>query len=289
MLSPTTVLVSIASLLALSSVVHAGGEIKDDLKEKMDLWNLFSRCYGEENLVQWTVRSHKAFQTCYGQEAAAPAAAIVAATADVVPNARLMAEPAFGRLRREVEAVVNGLLQPTAEQEAAFDAEGQKLAAIMATKIGNLTCVLKTLDMMDADGNVKLEHFTVTKWNKIGQSGPAKDPAFVQKMKDGYADCHAIAAAWPEASLAKGNTIAQQWGRQMGFFKCAKKMEMKNCYAAQVKTYLETLYGPIDVAKYPEVKGDAYEAAMWAHYVREEVQSDEEKAVHSFLLRGKPC
>jgi hypothetical protein len=311
------ILVSLCVLLP-ASLVHGGADsVKDDVKEDLDHWNLFSRCYSEEKLTQWFLACHKAYKVCEAQ--GVPDAAVAALT-DAGPDlnrpVRLAAFPAagspfasglplaafapqggywgynpyqvarqgFGRRRRQ--AVEGGLLQPTPEEHAEFLRQGLKLKDSMKTKVGNLSCVLTALNLLDAAGNVNLDHYTVEKWEKLGQSGYAKDPAFVQKMKDGYIECYNVAQAWPQSVLDKKGPLAKQWGRQMAFFKCAKKLEVKTCYQAQIKTRLETMYGPMDPTKFADFNGDLYEAATWALDVKEEMTTPEEKTVYNFLLRG---
>ena len=130
-----------------------------------------------------------------------------------------------------------GLLEPTPEDFAEFFAHAQKVKAGMQTKVGNLTCVLTKMGLLDASANVNLKHFTEDMWTQIGQNGGGKDPAFVQKMRDGFVDCYNIAQAWPQSNLDR-NPLTKQWGRQMIFLKCAKKMELKTCSQLQVHRLL---------------------------------------------------
>jgi hypothetical protein len=115
--------------------------------------------------------------------------------------------------------------------------------------------------------------------------GAAKDPAFVQKMKDGYTDCYKVSN---QLSLDKqSDPVVQQWGRQMAFFKCAKELEEKTCYQALLKVKLENFYPTLNKTKLAaDFGGDVYEAASWAATVEAAMMSPEERAVQNFLVRG---
>jgi hypothetical protein len=294
-----------------ASLVLAGGEISDDIMEELNSWNLFARCYGEENYLNWCVAINNAFKSC--QDVAAPPSPALAAnevSQEVVRNVRLaqypgwpagvapaagawgnrpwspflLPQPAFGG-RKKRQVVGAGLLHPTEEEIAAFGAAALNLKLSMPAKVGNLSCVLSKMNMIDAAGNVNLQHFTVEKWNMLGPNGAAKDPAFVAKMQEGYTDCYNIAQAWPQSSLDK-NPMSKTWGRQMFFFKCAMKLSTKACAQAQMLEHLEQLYGKMDPATFPELKGDLYEAASYAFNVEREMMSPEKKMIQRFFLKG---
>ena len=301
----------ILPLLVATSVVMAGHDIPEEVKDEIDVWNLCSRCYGEQTLLKFTLAHHKANKACMGKPtttsplltspdvvrnvrlAALPAASqqyasFLPATAgsgwgNHPYNPFLLPQPTFGRYKRQVASA--GLLQATPEDFAEFMAHADQLKASMQTKVGNLSCVLNTMGMLDAAGNVRLEHFTVDMWNAIGQNGGGRDPVFVQKMRDGFTDCYNAAQSWPQSSLDR-SPISKQWGRQMLFFKCAKKMEIKTCSQLQIKEWLEALYGPIDMSKFPGFT-DVYEAASFGLNVKRDMETPEEEMVRTFLW-GNP-
>lgn len=287
-------------LLATLTTVMAGIDISEEVKDQIDIWNLCSRCYGESTLFKFTLAQHKAVKACLGKPTEGPrnvrmAQLSTASAASFLPaaagwgnypyNPFLLPQPAFGG-RFQRQAPDGGLLQPSEADKAEFFANADELRATMAAKGGNLSCVLNQMGMMDAAGNVNLEHFTVNMWAAIGQNGGAKDPAFVQKMKDGFTDCYNAAQAWPQANLDR-SFFSKKWGRQMLFFKCAKNMEIKTCSQLQIKDWLETLYGPIDMSKFPEFNGDVYDAATFALKVKMDNEVPEEEVVRRFLW-GNP-
>merc|ERR1719245_286850 len=112
--------------------------------------------------------------------------------------------------------------------------------------IGNLTCVLSKLEMLDENLQVNMDMYLNQIW-KEDMSGTlaGEDPEWVESMKDGYSSCYDIAQNWPEEHLER-NPIAKVFGRHMVFFQCAKKVEEKGCAAAEMLAWLEAAYGKED-------------------------------------------
>merc|ERR1712170_248349 len=111
------------------------------------------------------------------------------------------------RSKRQVE----GLLQPTEEDFKEFLADFEDFKGDIASKMGNLTCVMRKMDMLDTH----------------------------------YKDCYDIARSFPQSALNR-NPLTKVFGRHMVFFECAKKAEAKCCGVACANDMLETLYGRND-------------------------------------------
>merc|ERR1719237_97228 len=67
----------------------------------------------------------------------------------------------FGRRKRQA----NGLLNPSEEDKEEFLEDYMDFKHSMETKIGNLSCVMTQLEMLDAAGNINMETYGI---NKIG-------------------------------------------------------------------------------------------------------------------------
>lgn len=156
----------------------------------------------------------------------------------------------------------------------------------MATKLGNLSCVMAQLQMLDDAGNINLDHYVTDNWSHVGQQGAAQDPVFVAKLKAGFRDCYAIAQAWPQPTLDR-NPLHQKYGRHMIFFTCVAKTELQMCTKYQAKKWLEALYGHLDDSMFPEAASDPYEAAAMVMRLKYESASPEEEAVDRFFW-GQP-
>merc|ERR1711983_526006 len=112
----------------------------------------------------------------------------------------------------------------------------------MATKMGNLTCVLTEMELLTPDLKINIDGY--------------------MKLAEGYMDCYRISENWPQAPLNK-NPLKKIFGRHMIFFKCAHKNEVRNCAKAEMLEWLETVYGTdpeYDPAEHGLPK-DKYDAA----------------------------
>jgi hypothetical protein len=91
----------------------------------------------------------------------------------------------------------------------------------MVSKLQRLTCVLTKMNLLDAQMQVNLQYFTEEMWSQfdLKQTIAGEDPAWRQKVNQGYTDCHQIASNWPQQSLDR-NPITKVFGRHMIFFKC---------------------------------------------------------------------
>jgi hypothetical protein len=278
---------SLSVLMLVLPAVMGGMDIPGDMMDEIHMWNIVANCYGQEAVAKYAVAHHKAMDSCKGKTPALPdneplLAAAAAGQGEVVRNVRYAPQPAGAARRRFSRQVDTGLLEPTAADFAEFFAHAQQYKGGMLTKLGNLSCVLTKMGMLEASGSINLKHFTEDLWTIVGQNAGGKDPSFVQKMRDGFVDCYNVAQAWPQSNLDR-NPMTKQWGRQMIFFHCAKKMELKSCAQLQLKEYVEMMYGPMDMNQMPEFNGDKYEAALFGMKVMMDMESPEEDVVRKFL------
>jgi len=307
MLGPVLVITALLGAVALAS-----DPVEEKIMQKINKWNLLANCWGTDNMIKYALAQHQAIEFC-GQVQAPlfPSAAEslrpfqnfpfqssqLDALRSLLSNpalASLLAPQGYtpyfpesgfgsGRRRRAAAGIDGGLLKPTEEDKREFMEDYQDFLATMKTKIGNLTCVMTQMKMIDGAGNINLRQYTEDAWTLIGQNGAAKDPAFVKKMKEGFTDCYAISQAWPQQNLDR-HPLFKKYGRHMVFFTCAMKLETKMCAKYQVKEWLELLYGPIDPTMFPEVgSGDKYDAAALGMKVLIHAQTEEEQCVDDFF------
>merc|ERR1711887_369747 len=112
----------------------------------------------------------------------------------------------------------------------------------------------------------------------------ANDKVFLETFENGISDCHKISESWPQASLDR-NPISRAFGRNILFFRCARKVESKLCAMGQMLEWLEKLYGKdpnydLEAAELPKNK---YYAAAVSIAVLDDAASAEEKAVSDFF------
>merc|ERR1712186_14995 len=151
------------------------------------------------------------------------------------------------RSKRQAE----GLLQPTEEDFREFLEDFEEFKGDIATKMGNLTCVMQKLNMLTTH----------------------------------YKDCYDIARSFPQSALNR-NPLTKVFGRHMVFFKCAKKVEHKCCAMACANDMLETLYGKNDNYDWTQhnMPQNKYKRAALTLKIMYGTASDEEMAINDFFF-----
>merc|ERR1712228_209868 len=160
----------------------------------------------------------------------------------------------------------------------------------IGSMIGNLTCVLTKLDMLDSSLQVNLKLWTTDIWQQMNlrKTLAGEDPEWRQKLIGGYTDCYQIASNWPQQSLDR-NPITKVFGRHMIFFKCAMKQEKKMCGMAQMYSWLTTLYGNSDDFNWSQfgLPTDKYDRAALTIMVQTEASSKEDKFINDFFINDE--
>jgi len=191
------------------------------------------------------------------------------------------------RSRRAAE----GLLEVDEEEELEqFLEDFDEFKEDIGSMIGNLTCVLTKLDMLDSSLQVNLKLWTTDIWQQMNlrKTLAGEDPEWRQKLIGGYTDCYQIASNWPQQSLDR-NPITKVFGRHMIFFKCAMKQEKKMCGMAQMYSWLTTLYGNSDDFNWSQfgLPTDKYDRAALTVMVQTEASSKEDKFINDFFINDE--
>lgn len=290
---------TILSLLGLLAGTAQSSEQK--MMHKINKYNLLAHCFGEQHMEQFVLSLHKAAEFC--EEIQSPVTTLPAplpngnqieALRGLLNNPVVAAllqsqsqnnfnqafQPFLSRNRRQS----NGLLNPTPEDHEEFMEDFMDFKMDMHTRLGNLSCVMMQLKMLDAGGNINRDYFALNTLRTHLAGTPAgSDPEFVQKLANGFSDCYDISRNWPQVSLDR-HPMFKKHGRHMIFFECAKKMQAKTCAQFEVFEHLERFYGPLD--KLPEkldMPLDKYDAAHVALKVLYNSASEEMKFVDDFF------
>merc|ERR1719216_501093 len=193
-----------------------------------------------------------------------------------------------GRSKRQAE---EGILEinEAAELEK-FLEDYDEFKTDIGSMIGNLTCVLTKMDMLDSSLQVNLKLWTTDIWQQLNlkKTLAGEDPEWRQKLIGGYTDCYQVASNWPQQSLDR-NPITKVFGRHMIFFKCAMKQEKKMCGMAQMYSWLTTLYGNSDDFNWSQfgLPTDKYDRAALTIMVQTEAASKEDKFVNDFFINDE--
>ena len=292
-------------LSILVSLAQAEDGVGWKMMQKIHKYNLFSRCWGDEYMAGFAVKIKKAMEFCgevqspmFGGMKPFPLPAAIDNT-QLEALRGLLSNPALATLLKGNQANAwqpfgNGfgrkkraLLDPTSEDEEEFMNDVLDFKAGMATKMGNMSCVLTQLEMLDAAGQINMHTFSMTHLSSLISKTPAgSDPEFLQMMVDRFGDCYEISRSFPQKALDRHpNPMIKKYGRHHIFFKCAMKVEENCCVHFQLKQWVELMYGPITqemIQKFglPENK---YDAATMAIKVMHESMSPEEKKVDDFF------
>merc|ERR1712212_1430815 len=161
------------------------------------------------------------------------------------------------------------------------------------TMMGNLSCVLKTVQWLKEDGEANLEPWTtgLTDPPEGGfefdvEGAAATDLAWRERMSNSATECHELAEAIPAKSLTHDPPILVL-GRAAIFFKCMNKVERRLCAEAEMLEFLEKVYGPTETETLQELglPENKYAAAGIAAAVLSNAESPEERFVDEFMWR----
>jgi len=294
-------------LLSLLGVVAVQGQNHGMMKKVMNninLYNLRSKCWGESNTNLYQLAILKAQEKC--MQLAPSYDLINQLVPQTNPFATLPGQVSapFRKLQnfenldqltslwRSKRQASNGLLNADQGDFNEFLEDFGDFKEGIASKMGNLTCVLTEMKYLTADLKINIDEYTkpveelsIAEGFKPEESVAGQDPEFAKKLADGYMDCYRISENWPQAPLNR-NPLTKIFGRHMIFFKCADKNERKMCAKAQMLQWLETIYGSdpehADPSEYGLPK-DKYDAAAVSVMVLNNAATPEEEFVGDFF------
>merc|ERR1712083_44548 len=250
---------SIMRDLFLLALVASGTAMstREAIQMDMENFNNYAMCWGVENMMAFRLAQYKAMEECGRSGLASsmvrptnpfttlpgnlnnnpfanqqnplnrlfnnansrnPLSALLSRNS--IGNSAQNAWDSLFRSKRQAE---EGLLEIDEEQELEqFLEDYDEFKEDIGSMIGNLTCVLTMMNMLDSALQVNLKLFTTDIWQQINlkKTLAGEDPEWRQKLIGGYTDCYQIASNWPQQSLDR-NPITKVFGRHMIFFKCA--------------------------------------------------------------------
>jgi len=318
---------SIMRDLFLLALVASGTAMstREAIQMDMENFNNYAMCWGVENMMAFRLAQYKAMEECGRSGLASsmvrptnpfttlpgnlnnnpfanqqnplnrlfnnansrnPLSALLSRNS--IGNSAQNAWDSLFRSRRQAE---EGLLEIDEEQELEqFLEDYDEFKEDIGSMIGNLTCVLTKMDMLDSALQVNLKLWTTDIWQQLNlkKTLAGEDPEWRQKLIGGYTDCYQIASNWPQQSLDR-NPITKVFGRHMIFFKCAMKQEKKMCGMAQMYSWLTTLYGNSDDFNWSQfgLPTDKYDRAALTIMVQTEAASKEDKFVNDFFINDE--
>merc|ERR1719180_272957 len=115
----------------------------------------------------------------------------------------------------------------------------------MEAKIGNMTCVMRELNVLDASNNIDIQAM-----KRDTQKYTMPSPWFGQKYEQMLDSCYEMATNLP-AEIADNSVVSGSFGTfKLGEFKmfekCSMKEEMKLCMNQDIKNKVESNFGPME-------------------------------------------
>jgi len=281
------------SLTLLLVVCLASGSVAmmdAKLKGKIDTWNLYSTCFGNDMASAYYQGILESCHYCMS----IPAPNDLFKEVDTLSNNEvavlqgLLSNPALAQLlmassnlrrnKREIgKPISSQKLNELKENIADHKME-------MMTTIGNLTCVLTQMKFLTADGDINMDAFSFNALDKIfsGSKAAGGDRDFLKALSNGYSDCYDISRSWPQSSLDR-HPLMKAYGRQKVFLHCMKKCEMKMCYKWEMYDGMRKFFGldtgDVDIG----IPGSKFDAAAGAWMVGYEKAPKEMQFVDDFF------
>jgi len=238
-------------LLALGSASRMGAY--NDMKKKIDKYNLFTQCFGAKNTHHYYKSINDANKFCKENENSVDSNAIDSFTADDFENMKgLLDSPAFGRFDRSKRSLALEDLKANIPEHMLE----------MKAVVSRLRCVLKKMHYIDEDNNIKTWEFENMK-KMLAESPIGKDDEFLHKMHNMYTDCKEISQAWPQTMLDRHPLMAK-YGRKKIYLECRYKGEMELCYKWQIYQGMKMEFGIDAGATELGLPGDKFEQAKMA-------------------------
>merc|ERR1712113_1362372 len=232
------------------------GEATMQLMEKMvdevNTHRLKADCFGESNKIKYDQAIEGAIEKCMQLAPAFNLANIIAESHDSLKEpfrqlqfSNLENLVSLWRTKRDT-----GLVNVDEDDFVEFLDDVSDFKGDMASKMGNLTCVLTEMKLLTPDMKINIKEF-------------------------------------PQTTLDR-NPMKKRFGRQMMFFHCADKNEKMNCALGQMNRWLESYYATDDrdLTEFG-LPADKYEASGLTLMVKYNGASDEEKFLSNFFWGGK--
>merc|ERR1712117_72159 len=275
---------SVLLLGLLAALTNGQGSAMKEIMEGIDMYNFRARCWGEANVDKQIAALETAKKICsqvasplerFGsfarvrpffasrrQDHANNILSLLQSGGDLSNVGSLWRNKRdtfdFYNINRFSDG--NGILNPDEDDILEFLDQFADFKSNVASRMGNLTCVLKEMKMMTSDNKINIDAYTS---DLGGESSFGMDFNI--------------------------NPITRLFGRHMIFFRCADRTERKLCSEAQLFRGLEKLYGSLDPEELAErldrlgLPDDKYDAAAITVAVMHHAASEEEKFVDRFM------
>merc|ERR1711953_1448368 len=202
---------SVLLLGLLAALTNGQGSAMKEIMEGIDMYNFRARCWGEANVDKQIAALETAKKICsqvasplerFGsfarvrpffalrrQDHANNILSVLQSGGDLSNVGSLWRNKRdtfdFDSINRFSDG--NGILNPDEDDILEFLDQFADFKSNVASRMGNLTCVLKEMKMMTPDNKINIEGSAVS------------DPEWRRKFSEGSRDCYKLAQNWPQS------------------------------------------------------------------------------------------
>jgi len=256
--------------------VNSMKDVDSDIMTKIKNYQLCAACWGEDYAMAYMNSIIEASEKCGGASMPAPLnyAPLITYPTNVfrMPastyNHFYNPHTTLGRKKRSAENI--------------GPAEAFEYMGHMETMVGNFTCVMKELGLLNANGDVNTDVFAASsaldQINYTSGDKAGADPVFLKKFTTEMKQCHDISLSWPQEALNK-NPFMQQHGRMALYFMCIKKAERESCAKYVMADYMEKFGINVNLP----MAADKYDAANMAANIMKSKATKEMQHIDDYI------
>jgi len=260
--------------------VNSMKDVDSDIMTKIKNYQLCASCWGEEYAMAYKRSVMEASEKCGG--ASMPAAPRVAAPLMAYPSTVFRMPVAAHSHYNNYYSPYTTLGRKKRMAESVGLAEAMEFMGNMETMVGNFTCVMKELGLLNANGDVNTDVFASSALSQ--KAFPASgtkagaDPVFINKLTSEMKQCSDISRSWPQEALNK-NPFMQQHGRMALYFMCIKKAERQCCAKYVMADMLEKFGVNVNLP----MAADKYDAAAMAVKIMKSKSTKEMQHIDDYI------
>jgi len=257
-------------------------------------YNLLEKCYGQESIGKYFMDIENASRFCLKQET--PASIVSQLHTDdgmdtVNTLGRLQSATKLSDLitpsNRRRKREVSGLFPLTEEQIQHMKDHMEEDENELMFAIGNLTCVMEKMQMIDRDGEILIENYRGDNLeNLLKVTTAGSDPDFITSTSEAAEDCFILAKELPKEDHDdhdNHDAVIKSFEKKKNFFECMFEAQEELCLKWQMYHGMKDIYG-VDVDKVNlGGHGDKYEKGKDAWIENHKLAGHVHQAILNFF------
>merc|ERR1711983_146300 len=175
-MGPEEKMLQLLVLSLLGSLAHASMSMDGKISQKLNHYNAMANCFGHEMMMEESLKIHKAMEFCKNVQSPMfnPSSGVKPFNAASISTDQISALPSIlapaqnrqweqvwgNFLNRNKRQATQGLIDVSEADEREFIEDIMHFKNSMYTKMGNLSCVLTQLEVLDSSGEINMEYFS---------------------------------------------------------------------------------------------------------------------------------